>query len=156
MGLSETPEPRTGDLAADNQRGQNSLIAADSTGQTLRLLAEPVAGQGGILKSILIDSAGSPADVTPVSGKNSEYFSNVAQGTGATTLTFALTSRTIIIDNLSEIDAPANELLVSFDGGSSFVRVRSGANLTVELQRASIDVKAGAGTVSYQILVVQP
>lgn len=39
MGLGPTPTPRTGDLSADNERSERSILAADDGGQTIRLKA---------------------------------------------------------------------------------------------------------------------
>lgn len=75
-------------------------------------------------------------------------------GTATTTpseITFSGQARTIMIQN-TEVSA-ANELLVSFDGGSSFKALRRLAAFSIDLGVPSIWVKSSAGTVAYEAVV---
>lgn len=55
----------------------------------------------------------------------------------------------IVIENM---DA-TNNLLVSFDGGTTFKTVKPGIILTVDVSTRNLVVKSSAGTVNYEILV---
>jgi len=91
MGLKETTQPITGDLAADNQRSERSILAADTAnGQTLRLLAKPdsTTGLGGRLEVVITDAAGNPV-IAPGTGTSVQTFTEVASLASSGTATLA-------------------------------------------------------------------
>jgi len=77
-----------------------------------------------------------------------------ANGNATTTpaeITFAGPSRSISIQNTAT--SAANDLLVSFDGGSTYKTLKRLAAIGIVVRVGSIWVKSSAGSVAYEALV---
>ena len=75
---------------------------------------------------------------------------NGTVGTSAATVTFSETSKSVLFRNTHA----TNDLLISFDGGSTFFTVPPGETMSIDGAAASVDVKGSAAGTTFEGLVV--
>lgn len=82
--------------------------------------------------------------------KTIEHWNGTATTTPVT-ITFTNQSLNILIQNTEQ--SAANELLVSFDGGTTFKALRRLAAISIDAAILSFVVKASGGSVDYESVV---
>ena len=82
--------------------------------------------------------------------KAAEHFNGTATTTPAE-ITFTGPSRSIFIQNTAV--SAANDLQVSFDGGSTYKSLKRLAAVSIEVKLNSIFVRSSAGSVAYESVV---
>ena len=71
-------------------------------------------------------------------------------GTTKATISFTNTTRMLTIANTS-----LNNLLVSFDSGTTWLTFFRGGHITLEIEVDSVDIKGSAASTSYEIVAVE-
>lgn len=120
------------------------------TGKAYRMLGARLRGSG-VVEPLQADGFGS-LHVNPDPPRNVSHYNGTATTTAAE-ITFPTTSREVLIQNTAT--SAADDLLVSFDGGTTFKTLKRLAAISVGVKLNSIWVKSSVGTVAYEAVVTR-
>ncbi len=109
---------------------------------------QPTANQA-IALPVNITNTSVPVNVTN-SGSGVIEHHNGTANIAVATVTFSATIKHVQIENMNS----ANDLLVSFDGGTLFKTLQPGTILDVDGTMADLKIKASADGTSYEILAI--
>lgn len=133
--------------------GRIALKLPSGPGQTSIPYAMAAIVSGGEIIGYLPIKANDNSDGTAsldltISSGVAEHHNGSATTTPAT-VNFSGTSKAILIQNRDSV----NNLLVSFDGGTTTKTIDPNQSLSIEANHASVEVSSSAGTVAYEMLV---
>lgn len=118
---------------------------------------DPISGKvSWVPLEAVLDGSGYVLKVAGVTGGGGvtlgvpKHYNGVANIASAS-VTFASATKSLLIENLDLL----NDLLVSFDGGTTSFVLPSGETLGLDAEATSIDISASANGTSYQILTTE-